>query len=98
MVVVGHDAAAHLELEFAVRACEFRRALPLDLQVEIAAAGTGCSGLRLLHLALEGGHLGLHGPHLRLELCHVCGFGGRAAGSQNPDNARAREQIAVHPA
>ncbi len=82
VVVIHLDAAADLHLELAVAAREFRRALPFDLEVEIAAFGAVGSrlsrgGLRLgvLHLLLQGLDSGLHLIDLRLNFLHILRFG-----------------------
>src|SRR4029453_11939834 len=51
-VVIGLKAAADLETELAVAARQLGRALPLDLQIEIAAAG-------ICRRCVRGGGLGL---------------------------------------
>src|SRR5262245_14503019 len=77
-VVINLDTSPDLHLEFAVRTREFRCALPLDLQVKVALAGSRRCCVRRCGLRLGVGHLllqrldgRLHLLDLRLDLSQI---------------------------
>src|SRR5262245_19618631 len=104
VVVVHLETPADLHLELAVCTRKFRRALPFDLQIEIAAAGTCRRRVRRGGLSFSVGHLllqcldgCLHLLDLRLDLLQIC-LRLRLCirrNYENSDNARACEQIAA---